>query len=233
MSKLLILIGLVVLLNVFYFGFYRYPQEVFSKKISYEVYQKLIDVMHDNYSNIKIVPEINTEDGRRSRSDYGIWGDYIFSNERVKSTVDKNGTKITFTNFRLLLLSTKSNESSELDISDVSFCTYTFSSREKLFCLNKFLKLKYFDTDLNGHRVKELDHLWGSIIDIIPENENEIWLIWRDERARWYTTNAFVIMGVGAGETRAGPWLVMAGKLNLDTLEFEEYVIKYDSDVFP
>ncbi|MBI4049507.1 MAG: hypothetical protein HY395_01670 [Candidatus Doudnabacteria bacterium] len=72
----------------------------------------------------------------------------------------------------------------------------------------------------------------GTDILNIYKQDNELVVIWRDRRARFPNIYAFIPIPHSA-PTEFGPYLIMAGKLNLDTLEFKEYVIKYDSYEFP
>jgi hypothetical protein len=60
---------------------------------------------------------------------------------------------------------------------------------------------------------------------------NELWMVWSDERARFPTLYAFILIPHSAS-TQFGPYIIMAGRLNCDTLSFTEYVIKYDSREF-
>lgn len=60
----------------------------------------------------------------------------------------------------------------------------------------------------------------------------DLYFVWNDERARrpyWYS----YIPVAQTINPYYGPYLIMGGKLNLDTMEFEEYVLKYDSYDFP
>jgi hypothetical protein len=56
-------------------------------------------------------------------------------------------------------------------------------------------------------------------------------MVWSDERARFPTLYAFILIPHSAS-TQFGPYIIMAGRLNCDTLSFTEYVIKYDSREF-
>ncbi len=59
--------------------------------------------------------------------------------------------------------------------------------------------------------------------------EGPEWIfVWRDQRARTPTLLAFIPTPY-SGDVYTGPYMIMAGKLNLDTLDFKEYVIGYNA----
>lgn len=219
--------------HIFYFGYYRYPQVDFKEQVRNDIYGLLLRESKKSSNFLSFVKENNRPSNPvQNYSPDHIYFDgfYIFS----ESSFVQNPEGEYVIEEKMFISNNK------LDWSDGSIyfdktCSEMFVFKSKLYCYSSNSNksnIQIFSKIGKVEKEIQIPLQYFSSLKI-QEYPNILWSIWPDTRARWYNSNAFTIGGDYSGDIMTGPWLIMAGRLNLDTLEFEEYVIKYDSDVFP
>ncbi len=121
-----------------------------------------------------------------------------------------------------------------LELKNSAGCGSIFLTEKYLNCLSD---TRISQIDNNGRIAREKDfdsspwyHQYSTFeeqLAIIPQ-DSEITFIWRDSRARLPNPRTFFAVFADV-DRHFGPHLLMAGKLNLDTLDFKEYVIGYNA----
>lgn len=108
---------------------------------------------------------------------------------------------------------------------DTTGCFSGTIYKEKVNCIAGWSDLLFVDK--NGTFTKNTKKLLSDssiierILAIYTKDSNKLIFVWRDQRAQFSTLNF-------SPPFFYGPYLIIAGELNLDTLEFKEHIIGYD-----
>jgi len=138
----------------------------------------------------------------------------------------------------LLLFSRDAGETwVEINRSSKDICgDYGVIYNDKIFCflLNNRLSLNIISENTGIENAGYLSSRRTDAFEILAiyREDNNVTVIWEDERSRFPTWYAFLPIPHSA-ETKWGPYVVMRGDINLDTIEFQENIIKYNSNIFP
>ena len=98
---------------------------------------------------------------------------------------------------------------------------FIYGLPQNMYCITYGNNLLLIDE--KGTAVKKIiknANIFGTILGAYFKETNKLILIWRDGRLQY--------PALDITSPYHGPYLIMAGELNLDTLEFKEHVIGYD-----
>lgn len=149
------------------------------------------------------------------------WGDRLVAVEQIFET--ENGI---YKSRDVITVSRDDGATWQTFLKGDALCDFAATYKEKLICIVAIRPLQvnvFGDNGLLEHKklVRSAD-----VIEVFRD-ERSMYIVWRDERARWINSHIFQFP-IYSGDYSSGPWLIWAGKLNLDTLDFEEHVIGYD-----
>jgi len=100
-------------------------------------------------------------------------------------------------------------------------CGNGFVYNELFFCFGDNMSTPIYSIDKSGSKrlIKKLFSRYTSrSINAVFLDDNELVIVWEDWRGRHAGSEVIL--------SSFGPYLTMAGKLNLDTLDFKEYLIQ-------
>lgn len=228
MGKFLKTIALI-LVGIFVYSFFikSLTSPVYYKgKVDVKFQEKIDEIIKNN--TIKNIFEKKVL--KNDTSEMADWDGQLVKVDQVFVKTKENGYDIYRSKDVIQTSHDKGATWSTFAEGDVLCNVFTIYNR-KLFCISNAYSLDMHIFEKSGVRKDSSLISHASIIKVIRSN-NELYFIWGDERARWPNFWSFVPIPNG-NDPNSGPWLVMAGKLNLDTLTFEEHVIKYDSNNWP
>ena len=116
----------------------------------------------------------------------------------------------------------------------IDFCEYATVWKSQLFCISSGgnIRLNVVQSTSEYREIQLVGHTSIGNYDPFVDN-NFLYIVWVDDRIHWFNPLKIFNVLSPSDSDYIGPYLVMAGKLNLDTLEFTEHVIKFDSNDFP
>ena len=230
-KKISIIISVLVILLFFYVGYKFIVIHKYKSNVDSKLYDKLL-IMENNkiqyQKNILFTPDIS-----RYPDNELMWGDkkVRLRSENIKTTDGNNNIAV-----RYDIIQTKSQIDSDwknLITKQEPFCHEGIIGQNKLLCLSAShgdIILNIIDN--NGKFItKTLVSTPNYGEQTVFADDKYMYIIWTDWRLQW--PNPIKIITNNPETALSGPFIVMAGKLNLDTLEFQEQVIKYNSDFFP
>lgn len=132
----------------------------------------------------------------------------------------------------LLDVSVDGNNWTTVVKSESPFCDFATTYKDTIYCFNNFISEM---TVISGEgTIKKKPLKDTETFDILAAKKvgNVFNIVWRDRRAQWPNIYGFIPIPNSENPT-VGPFLIMAGEINLDTLEFKQHLIKYNSYNWP
>lgn len=116
-----------------------------------------------------------------------------------------------------------------------SSCSYYFTYLDRLYCFTDLSSVSVITEDgvVTNHALfLDTDSTITSLIAIIRKSSNVIVYIWSDDRSRSTNPIAYILSSLFSVPIRYkwGPNIIVAGELNLDTMQTKEHIIQYGPD---
>ena len=187
--------------------------------------QVKLDMKNEDYKSTIIEEDLGTGQQRTMAR----WDDLLVKLKMEGRETIENNARI-FTQYHQILTSKDDgkNWSKLIETLDL-VCNYGFIHSSKLYCFpfpNESIVLNIVDHDGKiDKRIlakPDVNELVG-----IYKKAGEVWLVWRDGRAKSQTIYAWIPIPQSA-LTETGPDIVIAGRFNPDTLEYKEHFLVFD-----
>ncbi|OGH80863.1 MAG: hypothetical protein A3I29_03795 [Candidatus Magasanikbacteria bacterium RIFCSPLOWO2_02_FULL_44_11] len=117
-----------------------------------------------------------------------------------------------------------------------SQCIYSYLYGDSLYCIDPLESIKVINTSGQVATRSLFTTTGGSyvgLIAIVKKTDNELYYIWSDDRSRILKIIPYILshlLFVDLGDLYWGPPVVVAGNVNLDTMQTEEHIIQYGPD---
>lgn len=231
--KKILLILIIILLAYPVFSIFKiyFTKLSVNKKISL----LLLDLEKDSLNSKRNI--INTYYSKTTPEKEILW-----NNKLVRIKMFTSVEKINNINYgtNSYVIEAKEQNSSEwktlIKTKDVNLCDTATIWKNELYCFsasgsNKILLNIISSDGSTNQKILNKSEI-NSTLDAYLSN-NKIYLVWSDRRALFFNPfKLFSILSPSDNDYYGAP-IIMAGELNLDTLDFKEYVIKYNSIDFP
>ena len=230
-KKIFIIILLIIIL--------AYPAYSILNKLSYRY--RVDNVFSEKVKkDLRSVPEYFSEDilvdkKFQDKSSLPVkFGDWLIKLETEPAQRKEDGTTIYYSIYSIKISKDSGETWNNLFIFNdlgTSMCRIAVVYKEKINCIVNGLSvgLNLLTIDENGKYANKIltksSIASPEILAAYTEGTNKLIFIWRDQRARFPVFDLI--------DPARGPYLIIAGELDLDTLEFKEHIIKYDSYTFP
>ncbi|OGZ73489.1 MAG: hypothetical protein A2908_02165 [Candidatus Staskawiczbacteria bacterium RIFCSPLOWO2_01_FULL_38_12b] len=245
---LYILAGLILILAI-YFGIYVYKKSSYAHKIDSQVLDEITNLFNteNSYSHDVleeyILKRVNNNPKKITWGDDFLRIEFVIDYESVKHTNKDDYTSIKIS-------SDQGKTWKEIIRSEDMLCDYGIIHKDLLYCFTKYwdepntFTLRIINKEGGIISKESFGSPEDSVANIfgVHKSNNILVITWIDDRTQYYEFYGIPfpfetlyenIFGWLGDIFRTGPSVIMAGKLNLDTLEWKEYVIQYgDSNKF-
>lgn len=228
-KKIIILtITFIVLLPIYYYGQKFYQIFIAKRSLDNDFYKVASELNADTNSQIGVL----TKGEKPHISKSLAWG-----NKTVRIITEYFVDKTNYNSIHIFdviqLQNTGTNE--WLDFKkETSFCATAFIWQDQLGCIVSSSEIGINFIAIDGMvQYKKLvestvSNFWGPYL-----KDNKLYFVWQDERIHYFNPLKLDKILSPSEDDYYGPNLIIAGELNLDTREFKEHIIKYDSTLFP
>lgn len=105
-------------------------------------------------------------------------------------------------------------------------CSYWYFGEDQIICINSESELLIIGENGDVSHINPFPQNRGNGLFGIFSKDNYIYLVWPDSRSRFIKLSHY-LDPLGTSLWGIGPYVIMAGKFDLNTLRGKEYIIQY------